>query len=168
MRYEVTIAERLVVVEVDSRGGYTVDGEPARGVLRQDGGRSWRITLGRATREVSVLKRPTAGRTEVRVQVAGHEIGATVADPRARAVRESATREPGTAGELRAPMPGLVKSVHVAEGDIVAPGTALITLEAMKMENELQAPARVRIGAISASAGLSVERGALLLTYQPV
>ena len=37
-------------------------------------------------------------------------------------------------------MPGLVVSIKVKPGDAVLAGEGLITLEAMKMENELPAP----------------------------
>ena len=59
-------------------------------------------------------------------------------------------------------MPGLLKSVHVSEGDVVERDAALATLEAMKMENELRAPARARVQRLGAAAGTKVESGALI------
>ena len=41
---------------------------------------------------------------------------------------------------LRAPMPGVVKAVDCAVDDMVQEGTALVTLEAMKMQNPLFSP----------------------------
>ena len=41
---------------------------------------------------------------------------------------------------LRAPMPGVVKKIQCEEGDSVAEGTIIVTLEAMKMQNPLFAP----------------------------
>ena len=41
---------------------------------------------------------------------------------------------------LRAPMPGVVKSISCEPGDSVEEGTNIVTLEAMKMQNPLFAP----------------------------
>ncbi|MEX2046936.1 MAG: acetyl-CoA carboxylase biotin carboxyl carrier protein subunit, partial [Chloroflexota bacterium] len=68
--------------------------------------------------------------------------------------------------ELRAPMPGLLKTVHVAEGDVVERDAPLMTLEAMKMENELLAPARGRVVRLAVAAGTKVERGAVLAVLE--
>jgi 3-methylcrotonyl-CoA carboxylase alpha subunit len=46
----------------------------------------------------------------------------------------------GGSGDIHAPMPGLVVAVAVRAGDRVAKGQALLTLEAMKMEQALVAP----------------------------
>ena len=59
-------------------------------------------------------------------------------------------------------MPGLLRAVHVREGDIVEREAPIVTLEAMKMENELRAPARSRVTRLDARAGEKVEGGALL------
>ncbi len=40
---------------------------------------------------------------------------------------------------IKAPMPGMVIKVNVAEGSEVAPGDALVIVEAMKMEHEMRA-----------------------------
>ncbi|TCU07564.1 biotin-dependent enzyme [Rhizobium sullae] len=43
-------------------------------------------------------------------------------------------------GAILSPMPGLVISVDVAEGNRVAKGDRLLTVEAMKMDHSLRAP----------------------------
>jgi acetyl-CoA/propionyl-CoA carboxylase biotin carboxyl carrier protein len=45
-----------------------------------------------------------------------------------------------TAPELRAPMPGAVVAVHVTDGQTVAAGDRVATIEAMKMEHPVTAP----------------------------
>ncbi len=59
-------------------------------------------------------------------------------------------------------MPGFLRAVHVSEGDVVERDAPLVTLEAMKMENELRAPARGRVVKLVARAGAKVEGGIVL------
>jgi len=70
-------------------------------------------------------------------------------------------------GHFRAPMPGHVLDVRVAEGDTVQSGAVLVVLEAMKMEHSLTAPWDGRVAAIHVKAGDRVEEGADLVLLQP-
>ena len=70
--------------------------------------------------------------------------------------------EAGT-GELRAPIPGVIASIKVKEGDKVSKGQTIITLEAMKMESEIAAPADGVIGKISVKERSPVQEGDLLM-----
>jgi 3-methylcrotonyl-CoA carboxylase alpha subunit len=69
-------------------------------------------------------------------------------------------------GVIRAPMPGRVTAVLVAEGERVRQGQALVQLEAMKMEHTLAAAASGRVGQLSAVVGQQVEEGATLLVIE--
>jgi len=66
-------------------------------------------------------------------------------------------------GQLTAPIPGTVISIHKKQGDFVQAGDVLITLEAMKMESELIAPVSGKIKDINVSNGDSVMEGDLLI-----
>jgi len=59
-------------------------------------------------------------------------------------------------------MPGLLKAVHVAVGYVVDAGAPIATLEAMKMENELRAPARGKVQRLGPAPGTKVESGSLI------
>lgn len=65
--------------------------------------------------------------------------------------------------EIRAPMPGLVLDVLVTEGQTVQEGDGLLVLEAMKMENELRAPADGVVQAIHVATNDAVDKDALLI-----
>jgi biotin carboxyl carrier protein len=65
-----------------------------------------------------------------------------------------------------APMPGLVKAVHVAVGDPVASGQRLLVLEAMKMENDIVSPRDGTIAAINVQPGSVVEGGKPLISIE--
>jgi biotin carboxyl carrier protein len=43
-------------------------------------------------------------------------------------------------GEIRAPMPGVVVSVHKKQGDVVQRGETIVTIESMKLQMALAAP----------------------------
>lgn len=66
------------------------------------------------------------------------------------------------AGSVVAIMPGKVIRLLVTEGDQVAEGDVVCILEAMKMENELKAPAAGTVTAVHARPGQDVEMGTVL------
>jgi 3-methylcrotonyl-CoA carboxylase alpha subunit len=75
--------------------------------------------------------------------------------------------EPDSAlGSLAAPMPGKVLQVLVQPGAKVAKGTALMILEAMKMEHTIAAPHDGRVAEIHFKAGEQVSEGAELLRLE--
>ena len=71
--------------------------------------------------------------------------------------------EIGSSGVVKALMPGRVVRVLVAKGDTVRKGAGLLILEAMKMENEITAPADGTVDELFVEAGQTVEAGAELL-----
>ena len=65
-------------------------------------------------------------------------------------------------GALLSPMPGRVIVVDVRQGDTVAKGQKLVTLEAMKMEHSLVAPFDGIVAELEAKEGAQVSEGTLL------
>ncbi|MEZ4826091.1 MAG: biotin/lipoyl-containing protein [Bacteroidia bacterium] len=66
---------------------------------------------------------------------------------------------------VKAPMPGLIHSILIKEGQQVHKGDPLFILEAMKMENVIKSPGDVTIGKIHVREKDSVEKNALLVTF---
>ncbi|MBQ2766456.1 MAG: acetyl-CoA carboxylase biotin carboxyl carrier protein subunit [Clostridia bacterium] len=66
--------------------------------------------------------------------------------------------------KITAPIPGTILDIRFGVGDQVKRGDILCILEAMKMENEICAPADGRVASVNISKGSSVESGALLMT----
>ena len=159
MRYEVTLDDRRVRVELAEDGRFTVEDRVIAADVREIvRGWQWSITIEGASHEVTVVTYDP-----LRLDVDGHDVRAAVIDERAlRASRGAVGLRMGRV-ELRAPMPGLLKAVHVNEGDHVDANAPLATLEAMKMENELLAPSAGRIAKVRATAGTKVEAGAVLI-----
>ncbi len=67
-------------------------------------------------------------------------------------------------GAILSPMPGLIISVDVAEGDHVAKGDRLLTVEAMKMEHTLRAPFDGIVQKLPVSAGARVSENQLVVS----
>jgi acetyl-CoA carboxylase biotin carboxylase subunit len=71
-------------------------------------------------------------------------------------------------GGCVAPMPGRVVQVLVEAGAEVGPGTPLVILEAMKMEQTLTASGPATVDRVCFAAGDRVEAGAVLLELTPI
>ncbi len=86
------------------------------------------------------------------------------------------SREPGTPRrpkadgsdnrQVAASMPGLVVTMMVQPGDVVAKGQKLLMLEAMKMQTTILAEQAGKVGQVLVEAGMQVDAGDLLLTIE--
>ena len=72
---------------------------------------------------------------------------------------------PDTSSLVRSPMPGLIVSVAVIEGEEVKLGQDLCILEAMKMENVLRAERDGRIAEVKVKARDAVAADQVLMTF---
>jgi len=72
---------------------------------------------------------------------------------------------PDTSNVLLCPMPGLVVSIAVTEGQMVQAGETLAVVKAMKMENVLRAERDLTISKITASAGESLAVDAVIMEF---
>jgi acetyl/propionyl-CoA carboxylase alpha subunit len=73
---------------------------------------------------------------------------------------------PPPGGSLTAPMPATVLRLHVAVGDAVGDGDAIVVLEAMKMQMTVRAPSAGTVTAVRVRAGESVAAGQVLLEIE--
>lgn len=89
---------------------------------------------------------------------------------RTRAAAPAAAAACASAGEgaITAPMPGKVLKVLAAPGDTVVKGQTLLTLEAMKMENQIQAPHDGTVDSVPVGEGAEVQKGTVLAVVKPV
>ncbi|HUT52033.1 MAG TPA: pyruvate carboxylase subunit B [bacterium] len=102
------------------------------------------------------------------------------AGPSAKAPAPSAARPAGpspkpapaapaascTPGAVLAPMPGIVIEYRVKQGDAVKQGQVLLILEAMKMQNEIKAPAAGKAAGLGFKPGDRVQKGDVLLVVE--
>ena len=81
--------------------------------------------------------------------------------------RRGAAAMSGASGEVLAPMQGTIIGYAVEPGAHVEVGDAIVTLEAMKMENTLRATVAGTVSATGVAPGTVVQPGALLATIVP-
>ena len=75
-----------------------------------------------------------------------------------------AAKPSGEGKPVTSPLPGVIIEVSVKEGDTVAAGQKVAVLEAMKMENEIQADRAGVVTKINVSKGDSILEGAAIVT----
>jgi len=80
--------------------------------------------------------------------------------PVAAAPAAPAAKAAGEGQTVTSPLPGLIIEVSVKEGQAVKAGQKVAVIEAMKMENEIQAPADGTVTAVLVGKGDSVLEGA--------
>ncbi len=124
------------------------------------------VVVGRTT------PRDADGRGSVEIVVDGWRFELIVEDAARAELRERASRDRSSAAgaggplEIRAIIPGRIATVSVARGDIVALGQTLLTVEAMKMQNELRAPHAGSIARLAVEEGQTIELGDLLVILE--
>ncbi|MEP7088346.1 MAG: biotin/lipoyl-containing protein [Gemmatimonadota bacterium] len=165
----------IYVVEVNGQrynvdvreGAVIVDGVNYRASLQQVAGTPVRIlSVNDAVHRLVMRERVARGR--YRLWLDGHRYDAEALDSRARAIRDmqASVAKPAGPAPLRAPMPGLIVQLRVKAGDVIAAGDRLVVMEAMKMENELRAPAAGKVKVVHVIVGAAVEKGALLVELE--
>lgn len=166
MDYEFLVDGSIQLISVDKKNG-RVTIRRGETVLEADvekvadgtisfliGGRSYLARVGRAETRVLV----SLGGETVVIQRPGHE-----------PARSGRDEEPGQKGKtiVRAPMPGKVIKLAVAEGEAVRKNQTLAIVEAMKMENEIKSPSTARVRKIFVAAGDLVDSDRPLIELEP-
>ena len=138
--------EFTLPLEVDEMGDtrkVIVNGEEFEVELEQDG-ENWTATV---AGEVFEIKVPDAGPA-----------------PKQRRASGGKSKK---SGKVSANIPGKVVTVEVSVGDVVEEGQVVMILEAMKMQNEIQAPVAGTVTEIHCQEGQSIEANVPLLVITP-
>jgi pyruvate carboxylase subunit B len=167
MKYIVEIAGQRIEVTVDGEQ-VSVDGGPAeRARLSDVEGTPVRlVTIGDAVHRVTARRDGQRGTYLLRID--GRRYPVEALDERTRTIRDLSASAAGPVGPqpVRAPMPGLMVRIDVKPGDQVQAGQGVAAMEAMKMENELRAPAAGIVKVVHVAVGQAVEKGALLVEFE--
>jgi len=129
--------------------------------LELEKGKTLEVTL------VSVSKSNEEGVRSVFFELNGQPRTIKVLDlENTGAMTARAKADPNDANQIGAPMPGRVVSVAVSEGEDIAAGGVLITLEAMKMETTLHAEQDGSVRAVLVKPGDDVDAKDLLVRLE--
>ncbi|MDR5694248.1 MAG: biotin/lipoyl-containing protein [Armatimonadota bacterium] len=162
---------------------YVLEGETAHEVLVEETGESLFLTFRGVRRKVEITQ---VAPTRYHVRLNGKSLEATVRwegqtviveigperyEFQVRPLVPARARPRGEEAETRAspvvaPMPGLLVSVEVREGDRVNRGQPVAILEAMKMQMEIHAPTTGVVRAVHAQPGQEVKGGQVLVVIR--
>ena len=165
MKYIVTVAGREIEVEI-AGDQVRVGGRSLSAALRRVPGTPLRYLL--VDGRPSTLVIEGNGRGQWTIGARGERWDVEAVDERTRHIQSLTGAAAGDRGAapLKAPMPGLVVRVLAEPGQAVARGAGVVVLEAMKMENELKAPADARVKTVRVRAGEAVEKGQVLVEFE--
>ncbi len=164
--YQLKVNEKFNFEVSESQGAWTVNGKP----MELD-------TLVIKDNLLHVLHQHTSYRVEIvsfskeaktaSIKVNGHTYSIAIKDRFDDLLHQLGldNLQSTKVAELKAPMPGLVLSVLVKEGDEVKKGDNLLVLEAMKMENIIKSPADVTIKSIKIKPSDKVEKNQVLIQF---
>ena len=117
---------------------------------------------------INAAKHPALAATRQRVEPVAEAPAAPAAPatPAAAAPQPPAASQQPVAGgtAVKAPLPGTIIDIKVSIGQQVNVGDTVIVLEAMKMQNNIEAESAGTVKAINVTKGDSVMEGAVLLT----
>ncbi len=135
-----------------------------------------RLDLSGVGVSVTAVEAPSTGLVEksTTVEVNGKRFDVKVWVPESGGVAPTARRAPRTAaattsgggGNVTAPMQGTIVKVLAEVGKTVAAGDAMVVLEAMKMENQLQAEKAGTVKSVNVKAGDKVGAGDVLVVIE--
>jgi biotin carboxyl carrier protein len=164
MRYLATVegAEHEFEIEESAANSYSLRlGEQSFAVdLRRVGPFSFSVLIGNRSFDFDI----TLDGQEVIVASRAGAYRLSLVDERRRAMRAAAGDGRQVSGriELKAMMPGRVVNLLLEPGAEVAAEQGVLTVEAMKMENEIKAPKAGKVVEIRVTAGQTVEKGEIL------
>lgn len=163
MKYISTVGEREVLIEILDECLISLDGKVFNVNFEAVSGQSvYSLILEGKSYEAYVYP----GEEDWQVLLQGRLYPVQVEDEREKRLRAAAGSRVAETGEfhLRAPMPGLVVSILIEEGQAIEKGQVMIILESMKMQNELKAPRNGIISRIRVKPGDSVEQKQTLMS----
>ena len=163
MKYITTVEGKQFVVEVIDEKHISVDGKLYGIDFESVSGQPVYSLIVDGRSHESYVQR---GDDNWQVLLRGRLYPVTVEDEREKRLRAAAGGGVAESGEfnLKAPMPGLVVTIPVSEGQEVKKGQVLLILESMKMQNELKAPRDGIVNRIKVKVGESVEQKQPLLS----
>ena len=138
---------------------YTIDGNKYEVAINEVNDTTAKVTVNGTDYTVE-WEKPVEEKPVVKVQ----PVTAKPAAPATPAAKPAAAPVSGNA--IKTPLPGVIIDVKVAVGDVVKKGQTVVVLEAMKMENNINADRDGKVVAIQVAKGDTVADGAVLVVLE--
>jgi len=113
---------------------------------------------------INAAKHPTIVKPKVSAPQPAAESAAPTASAAPAAAAAGVAANAGGGNAVKAPLPGTITNICVSVGQQVNVGDTVVVLEAMKMQNNIEAEYAGTVKSINVSNGDSVMEGAVLLT----
>lgn len=137
---------------------YTIDGNKYEVAINEVNDTTAKVTVNGAEYTVE-WEKPVEEKPVVKVQPVATKPAAAPAAPTPAAA-------PVSGNAIKTPLPGVIIDVKVAVGDTVKKGQTVVVLEAMKMENNINADRDGKVTAIQVAKGDTVADGAVLIVIE--
>ena len=139
---------------------YTIEGNKYEVAINEVNDTTAKVTVNGAEYTVE-WEKPVEEKPVVKVKPA-------VAKPTGAAAPATAApaAAPVSGNAIKTPLPGVIIDVKVNVGDTVTKGQTVVVLEAMKMENNINADRDGKVTAIQVTKGDTVADGAILVVFE--
>lgn len=138
---------------------YTIDGNKYKVAVNEVNDTTAKVTVN-GTEYTVEWEKPVEEKPVVKVQPVTAKPVATAATASAPAAA------PVSGNAIKTPLPGVIIDVKVKVGDTVKKGDTVVVLEAMKMENNINADRDGKVVAIQVAKGDTVADGAALVVLE--
>ena len=156
------------VFEVTADGkGYALNGKAVDVDVQRLNEHSFQVLYHGASHAVHIVSIDRVAKTVV-LKVDGKRAEVNLSNEMDRLLKKLGFENAGAAkvSDIKAPMPGLIHSIKVTEGQAITKGEPILILEAMKMENVIKAPADGTVAKILVKQGQSVDKGMVMIALQ--
>jgi len=153
-------------------------------IILEINGKNYKVKISKFTAEEAEIKIDDANYTISLKDLGIEEVAEVKPQPAPRGPQSTAPITPGVTkpaapsalhrpksisdgSSISAPLPGLITKIFINEGDTIKMGQPLLMLEAMKMENEVNATAEGMVIDIRHKEGSSVNQGDTLILLKP-
>lgn len=159
--------EEASTFEVDPRTeSWFIDGKAFDGDIATLGNNRFHVIWKSKSYNIEVLDRNPAEKT-MHLLINGQHYHTTAKDDLDLLLEKMGMQNNSSQkiNHVKAPMPGLIQSIAVAEGDSIAKGDNLLVLVAMKMENVIKSSGSGVIKTLKVMPGQIVEKNQVLLEF---
>ena len=125
-----------------------------------------RVTVNGVKYDVEIEGGKAAAPKKPHVVAAPEATGLSVTPKTPIATKPAAPAAAASGLKVACPLPGTILSINVKEGDTVAAGQTVVVLEAMKMENNIDAERGGVVKQVLVQAGATVMEGDVLLVIE--